>query len=221
MDHTTDICSYIHMCGLDNEFSCVEAKDLRLMHFHKEEYLFKSGDAFTYLYLIISGKAKILPSSREGKLALIAHIESGDITGDLECVLGHPYLHNCVAIRETLVIAVPYEVVQEKLMNHNPFLRLLCRNVAEKLEIASKHQYRHALYSAKHIVSKALLQQAAQRKSDSFAFSCKDTAQNVRISERHLRRILSDFEDQSLIQKKGRHITLLDTEALKNMETEI
>lgn len=223
LDYRDEMMSYIRECGLEEELSCVDVTELRLIHLKKGEYIFHAKEKLQFLYILVEGRAKIIPSSKEGKLAMIDYVEPKAITGDLEAAIGnaHPYLHDAQVLEDTLLIGIPYKLLETKLMFHVPFLRLMCRQVGEKLELASKKHYRKALYRAKNIVSKALVTQSKELKDTAFPFSCKETALSVGISERHLRRILNELEEEGLVEKLGRRIRILDIELLKNMETDI
>lgn len=223
MDYREEIQSCINACGFRTEFSCIDTAKLRLVHLKKGEYIFYSKEKLQYLYVLVKGRAKITPASKEGKLAVIDYIEPKSVLGDMEAALGNAdsCLHDVQAIEDTLMIAIPYKLVEMELMYHVPFLRLMCRQLGEKLETASKKHFRKALYLAKNILSKALVTQAEEREGAFFPFSCRETALSIGISERHLRRILNELEEGGLVEKQGRKIRILNMNALKNMETEI
>lgn len=223
MDYSQKIRSYIQECGLDKELSCVDAAELRLNRFKKGEYLFHANEQQNYLYILIRGRAKILSVSKEGKMAVIGYIESKDVAGDLEAALEghHPFLHDAQVLEDSLVLSIPYQILEKHLMNHPPFLRLLCRKVGEKLELASKQYYRRALYHAQNILCRSLIMQSEEKEGIFFSFSCIDTALSIGISERHLRRILNQLIEDELIQKRGRHLCIMNMCALRNIETEI
>jgi CRP-like cAMP-binding protein len=93
---------HVDVAGLDACLAC-----LRLRRFRKDETVFHQGDPGDALYVVASGRVKIvLPSPDTGEPAILATLGRGQFFGELAMLDGEPHSASVVALEptETLVL---------------------------------------------------------------------------------------------------------------------
>ena len=93
---------HVDVAGLDACLAC-----LRLRRFRKDETVFHQGDPGDALYVVASGRVKVmLPSPDAGEPAILATLGRGQFFGELAMLDGEPHSASVVALEptETLVL---------------------------------------------------------------------------------------------------------------------
>ena len=109
---------HVDVQGLDACLAC-----LRLRRFKRDETVFHQGDPGDALYIVASGRVKVvLPSPDAGEGAILATLARGQFFGELAMLDGQPHSADVVAIEptETLVLG---RVDFERLFESEPSIR--------------------------------------------------------------------------------------------------
>ncbi|NUU62301.1 Crp/Fnr family transcriptional regulator [Paenibacillus agri] len=188
---------------------------LRVQEYNKNEWIIVSGEKLNYLYIVIEGKGAIMNSSEEGDLALIEHLENKEMMGDFEYFTKSNFVHSVMASQPASVLLIPIEIVNDHLMKSADFLLLMCKSMSEKLMKSSIKNARSLLYPPQQKLCKFIVQASEHSKSNTIYFKHKDVANEIGISERHLRRMLNELIDEEIIRKISKQLTILDMELLR------
>lgn len=201
---------YLQQCGLDQIFPAAVLPKLELHLFEPGEFINLSGEPAQYFSICLKGKMKVIPSSEGGKIVLLDYIKPLDFLGDIELFCQRENLHSVTALSPCVVLAIPKSVFEREMMENVAFLRFVCRRLAGKLHQSSKNYSRSMLYPVKSRFCYYLLQLSEETESDIFPVKMIEAAQYLGITDRHLRRILSELEAEGMLVQNASIITILD-----------
>lgn len=210
---------YITALRLDDAFPD-EVLPLTELHvFDKGEYVCRSGERIEYFHIIMDGTCKVIPTSETGKEVLLSYLEPMGFIGDIELFNECEALHSVLAATQVVAIAISRKVFFNEMMCSPPFLQMLCRNFATKIYVSSQQHSSNMLYSIKNRLSRFLLTAVEEQQTDAVRIKRSEVAQLLGISGRHLRRVLSSYEKDGIIQRKGERIIILDLAVLREQSS--
>lgn len=213
---------YLTDLNMTEEFSCLEAGEILIERYKKGDYLFHAGETVDSIYFLAEGRCWISNGSSEGKeIAIDYDIPEGRFIGEMEIAAGIDYFHTVSVARDSVIFRIPLKVVEKKLMNYPPFLRAVCRQLGWELTESGKKRVRVGLYGAKERVAKYLYEIAAVHPETVFTISCRQTALECSVSERHLNRVLHGMVQEGILEKNRNRIRILDLAALQSLMTEV
>jgi CRP/FNR family transcriptional regulator, cyclic AMP receptor protein len=89
--------AHVDVSGIDACLAC-----LRLRRFRRDETIFHQGDPGDALYIVASGRVKVLlPSPDTGEPAILATLDRGQFFGELAMLDGQPHSASVVALEPT------------------------------------------------------------------------------------------------------------------------
>lgn len=216
---------YLKLLNMMDVFACFDEKDMAgisLLSYKKGEYLFHAGDKVEAIFFLAKGKCRISNGTSEGKeIAIDFDIPNGRFIGEMELAAGIDFLHSVSASEESAVLRIPIETAERKLMQDTAFLRYICRQLAWELTESGRERVRVGLYDAKERVARYLYGWAMRTGEECFTVSCRQTALECAISERHLNRVFHGLEEEGIIERYRNKIRILDMERLQSRITEM
>lgn len=207
--------SYIRRLGMESLFpdSLLEKVELHL--YETGEFVNRAGEPAQYFCICASGKMKVLPSSEEGKIVLLDYIKPAGFLGDIELLCHCDNLHSVRALTPCAVLAIPQPLFEKEMMEHVPFLKFVSTSLAEKLYSSSINYSRSMLYPVKSRFCHYLLLLSDEMESDRFPVKMIEAAQYLGITDRHLRRILTELTREGLLSQHGSTVIILDRKRLE------
>ncbi|WP_316811570.1 response regulator [Pedobacter heparinus] len=195
--------------------------DRKVRNVKKKQVIYYEGDAVQGIYLVLTGKVKTIKLSEDGR-ELLTGLYAAEAYFGIPALLSHePYAETAEALEDTTICLLPKEMVDE-LLNKYPdvakeFIRILSNNLLSKEEQLIQLAY----HSVRKRMAEVLLRLYRPEK--------EGTALNLKISRDNLAsmagmatetvsRILSDFRDEGIIEKKGSQIIIIDESKLRNMK---
>ncbi|MGG7618982.1 Crp/Fnr family transcriptional regulator [Bacillus coreaensis] len=213
--HLVKVEEAIKKAALENILPPEITPSLSVKAYNKNEVVNVSGEEVNYLYIIVEGKVAIINSSEEGNFAVVTYLEVGEMLGDIEYFNKCNYLHTAVASQPVSILLIPLEIVNEYLTKLANFLLLMCISMSDKLMKSSIKNARSLLYPAHQKLCMFIVQAAERSKSNTIYFKHKDVANEIGISERHMRRIMNELVEEGIILKISKQLTILNMEALR------
>jgi len=195
---------HVDVQGLDACLAC-----LRLRRFKRDETVFHQGDPGDALYIVASGRVKVvLPSPDASEGAILATLARGQFFGELAMLDGQPHSADVVAIEptETLVLG---RVDFERLFESEPSIRRsLVLALARELRRLTDHvEALHFLdlpqRLAQRIAEIALASPDAQPGTEvrlDWPYTQAELAGMVGGSRESVNRLLADFVGRGLIR---------------------
>ena len=190
---------------------------VELLRFAPGEFLCRAGAPLEQLHIIVDGRCKVVPLSEEGKTIVLAYLSPTDLNGDIELYNDTPSMHSVCALNHVAAIAIDREVLFSVMMENNAFLQMLCKSFAGKLYRSSQDHSSTMLYSIRSRAARYLLDQMAACSSQEMRIKMDELAQYLGVTTRHLRRVLSDFEEKGIIKRTYGTVTIENLPVLNDM----
>lgn len=187
----------------------------------KRQLIYFDGDDVAGIYLIVTGKIKTLKLSEDGR-ELLTGIYGPDEYFGIPAFLSHePYAETAEALEDSTVCLLPKDMVEE-LLNKYPdvtrqFIQILSNNLLDKEEQLLQLAY----HSVRKRMAEVLIRLCRQENQDevlNLKISRDNLAAMAGMATETVSRILSDFRDEDIIEKKGSQIIILDEARLQNMK---
>ncbi|HML68854.1 MAG TPA: Crp/Fnr family transcriptional regulator [Clostridia bacterium] len=177
-----------------------------LIRFERCEWMLLAEQEISYLYVMLSGKAKVCMSDASGRNLLLCYYVSEGIMGDVELMMGrHEAISAVQAVSAVECIGLPLSVYAPALFSHLPFVLRAAKGLAIKLHdsVASTSEIILRPFEAR--LSSYLLQSA---QGGVFSERLIDVAEQLGVSYRHLLRALKALCEEGVLEKRkdGYHV---------------
>ena len=176
-------------------------------------YLSREGEALSHVYLVLSGKAKVLLSLSDGKQLLLAYFISQGIIGDIELmadVTTHAATLQAVTTFEC--IALPLDECRAQLKHNAAFSNAIGKALAAKLRQRAINSTINTLQPLAARLSAYIFQTA---KNNVFEEKLTDVAAVMGASYRHVLRCFTHLCKQSVLVKQGKNYHIKNRSALE------
>ena len=187
------------------QFSIVSAT-MTKRRYKRGDLIVEQGATSGALFMILSGKARVLSHDQRGREVIIATLDTGDCIGEMSLIDGEP--HSATVRTET-----PTDVL---VLGHEAFLRCLRENIA-MADAVMRGLVRRLRRADKQILSLALmdvygrvmnvLQDLSQQDADGNRIlrtkvSRQDVAKMVGASREMVSRVMKHFEASGVLIKQ-------------------
>lgn len=187
----------------------------------KKQIIYYEGDMVSGIYLVLSGKVKTIKLSEDGRELLTGMYGPEEYFGIPALLLNEPYAETAEALEDTTVCQLPKEMLEE-LLNRYPdvarqFIHILSNNLLDKEEQLLQLAY----HSVRKRMAEVLIRLCKQEKEDMpiiLRISRDNLASMAGMATETVSRILSDFKDEGIIERKGSQIGILDQKRLQQMK---
>lgn len=195
--------------------------DRKVRSVKKKQILYYEGDTVSGIYLVLTGKVKTMKLSEDGRELLTGMYGPDEYFGIPALLLNEPYAETAEALEDTTVCQLPKEMLDE-LLNRYPevgrqFIHILSNNLLEKEEQLLQLAY-HSVRKRMAEVLIRLCRQEKQQGQVLLRISRDNLAAMAGMATETVSRILSDFKDEGIIERKGSQIGILDQDRLLQMK---
>ena len=188
-------------------------KDCHISTFEAGEGILRQGITMDYLYLIVSGKAKVYIHAKNGKSLILCYYVSKEILGDIELSLGN-YIAATTAIAVTAFrcIAIPFSKNEAYMKRNVDFMNLISCSLSTKLLSSCNAHAASALHtSEERLCSYILMAEHIGKFTDVLI----DVAQSVGMSYRHIFRLMNKLCSSGILEKTQGGYCIRNRELLK------
>ena len=196
----------------------------KFVNFHTQEFLFKAkdlifkeGDKTLGLYIVTSGKVKVITKNEAGS-RLVRLAGDGDILGHRGFGGDWTYPISAIALENTSVKFIPIEIFNQVARSNSEFTYQLMMFFAEELRLTEE---KLTQLPVKNRVAKAIYftYKAFGFKEDepgllAFTLSRKDMASKAGTTYETVIRVLSDLNNQQIINLENKEIRIVDFDQL-------
>lgn len=185
----------------------------RPVRFLAGDVVVRQGFLGEHLYLIIKGSAHVRFYTEDGKFLAMRHstASSSGFIGDLELALGTREFQNAVtAETDMLCLAIPYRTLEVLFLTDVRFSNKIAQIMAKR-DLESLKSRAAALGTGEQRLCAYLLEESP---GGVFREPLTHTAAVLGVSYRHLLRILSDLQQDGLLEKKPDGYHILNRETL-------
>lgn len=194
----------------------------------KDEYLFFEGDPADMLYLVGSGRIKVLKHSDTGKEMLLEIVSAGDTVGEIGVLDGAVYPVSAQAMEPSQVWSIRRTDYLRALDRHPELALHTARSLGKRLQEAYQTMLSLAVERVERRIARILLKLAAatgQRTGEGIIINAPVTRQDIAdmtgTTVETAIRVMSRFTKRGLIRSRRGRITLLKPHELVLIAEEV
>ncbi|RZM29345.1 MAG: response regulator [Pedobacter sp.] len=204
--------------GLEELSKMIAERKVR--NIKKKQVIYYEGDTVNGIYLIISGGVKTIKVAADGRELLTGMYGPDEYFGIPALLANENYKDTAEATEDTSLCLLPRSPLEE-LLNKYPdvaaqFIKILANNILDKEEQLLQLAY----HSVRKRMAEVLLRLNIKDNLENpiLNVSRDNLAAMAGIATETVSRILSDFKDEGLIERKASQITILNPVKLQNMK---
>ena len=191
----------------------LELMDCQLCTFDVGEVILSQGCTMEYLYLVVSGTAKVFINARNGKNLILSYYVSKEILGDIELTLGdYRASTTAIAVSEFSCIGIPFLQNSVYLKQNIEFMNIISKSLSTKLLNSCNAYTAAALHTSEERLCSYIMMAEHNGK---FTDVLVDVAQSVGMSYRHIFRIMNKLCKDGILEKTEGGFRILSRERLK------
>lgn len=205
--------------GLNELNKLIAARKVR--YIKKKQVIYYEGDAVTGVYLVMQGKVKTVKLSEDGRQLMTGIYGDDQYFGISSLLMEEPYAESAEAMEDTSICLLPKEMM-EHLISQYPdigrqFLKILSNHLLDKEEQLMQLAY-HSVRKRLSEVLIRLSKQEPKGEASLLKVSRDNLAALAGMATETVSRILSDFKEENIIERKGSQIQILDLQKLMQMK---
>jgi len=204
--------------GLEALSQAIAQRKVRLIK--KKQVIYYEGDAVSGIYLVVRGKIKTIKLSEQGRQLLTGIYQDDQYFGIPALLLNEPSAETAEAMEDTTICLLPKDILED-LLNQYPdiareFIKILSNNLLDKEEQLMQLAY----HSVRKRLAEVLIRLSKQESADPLVLkvSRDNLAALAGMATETVSRILSDFKDEAIIERKGSQIQILNLQRLRQMK---
>ncbi|NRR23980.1 cyclic nucleotide-binding domain-containing protein [Brevibacillus sp. MS2.2] len=204
---------------LPDIFDAATLHEMRLYLAEKGDILCSKGDQLHHMHFILEGKIKIFTTLPNGKSLLLRFNNPLAIIGDVEYVTQCEVRNTVEFVHRSLVVSLPFKVLQENYQNHPPFLQFILHKISHKLYTSSNSTSLNLLYPVENRFASYLLSTLSSDTGSTASEELKtakltEVAELLGTSYRHLNRLIRNLCAASVIERKKSALIIKDREKI-------
>ncbi|HKJ87345.1 MAG TPA: Crp/Fnr family transcriptional regulator [Gammaproteobacteria bacterium] len=179
--------------------------------YERGETVFRQGDPADGLYLIQSGRVKLLLTHEDGEEVIVDLLGEGEYFGEMALIDAEPRSTGVVALQRTTVRFLPKGDFRRLLSRSNELAQSLLQGLTERLRNANRMIESLATLDVYGRVARTLLQYANREEGRLVVtepITQQDIAHMVGASREMVNRVFQDLVRQGLVRREGRTIVL-------------
>ncbi len=196
---------------------------LQRRRFEREQIIFHKNDPGSTLYIIISGKVKIVLPSAEGEAVLVALLSTGDFFGELSLFDGEPRSATSIASEPTDILTLDQEDLFEYLRGNPNAAEEIFSELSLRLRRTDELLSDAAFCNLSTRLSKRILDLAERYGQPNeegntrinMRLRQQDLADMVGATRESVNKMLKTYKLKNLLSIKSGYITILDEGALR------
>ncbi|AIE81846.1 transcriptional regulator YeiL [Bacillus tropicus] len=216
--NSEEISHYIQTYNFHTLFSFDILPYAELHSFQKSEKICNEGVDVPYLYYLISGKAKIYMSHKNGKTSLINFIQASSFIGELGLIGVESVTKTVEVIEDCMCLALPLKDCQHLLLQDVIFLQKLCKFIGEKTITRTESYAKNNSYPFENRLAAFIL---LTEQNNSYTEKHTEASEYLNVSYRHLLYVLNQFCQQNYLKKDGRTYYIQDRNLLEKLADEL
>lgn len=166
--------------------------------YERNEKIVSQAAKLDYLFVLLSGKARIIQQEPNGKNLILQFLEAGDFIGELTLVKAEETPKDVIAIGSVRCLAIPLKVVEESLMKDVEFSTFIAQYIGKKLLLRMEHFSNAQTFELKYRLSALLLEVSV---NDQYSENNTQIADYLGVSYRHLTHTFKYLRENGYIEK--------------------
>jgi CRP/FNR family cyclic AMP-dependent transcriptional regulator len=175
--------------------------------------ILNEGDMGDALFVMASGRVKVLVSDADGREIILKILGAGDFFGELSLIDKEPRSASVVALDNTTLRVLSYQGFRDCLVRSPNIATAVMTALAKRLRDADRKISKLALMDVYGRVASTLIELAVQKEGKLIIgekLSQQEIANMVGASREMVNRILKDLSDRGYISIESKQITILN-----------
>lgn len=189
------------------------------------DYIFKAGEDTLGLYIIESGKVKVVINNNDQSERIIRLISTKDVLGHRGFGGDWKYSVSAIALEDSVLTFIPLKIFNYVVKANPEFGYYMMMFFAEELReserLATNLPIRNVIASVIYNIYKVFGLEKGSETKLSFTLSRKDIANQAGTRYETVVRVLADLKKEGVIQIDGKAIHILNVEKLVNIKNGI
>ncbi|MGL4653974.1 Crp/Fnr family transcriptional regulator [Cetobacterium sp.] len=207
MKNKNEIEYYLKKYDLEKYMKKELLNKLFIKRFLKGEMIFSVEEESQIIYFFVEGKIKIYSAFHGNKEVVIEFCRPLQILGEVEYIQNKNINVNVEALTPCVVIGILREDFKKMIFQNDKLYELLLITVTDKLTDTMTHVLNYHQKPIEERVLEYLKEFENHNKIEKIRYL--DMAGYLKISDRHLRKVLKEMSHKELIIKDGKKIELL------------
>jgi CRP/FNR family cyclic AMP-dependent transcriptional regulator len=174
------------------------------------------GDPVDSLYIVISGRLKVMMGEADGKETILSILGPGEFFGEMGLIDDHPRSATVMAIEACELLAVSKRAFRKCLVENSSLAMAVMRVLVRRLREADRKIGSLAMLDVYGRVARLLLDMSENvngRKVVTKRLTKQDIAKMVGASREMVSKVMKDLQMSGYIEVEGSTIVLCDTGA--------
>jgi CRP/FNR family cyclic AMP-dependent transcriptional regulator len=189
---------------LTNEQAQTIADGVIKRRYRRGEIIVEQGRKSDALFILLSGRARVITSDSRGREVILAVLEAGDYLGEMSLIDNEPHSATVRAEVQTDVLVLARGEFAACLPENSSLSYAILRGLVSRLRNADRQIESLALLDVYGRVARALLDMAQDEEDGSKVIRSKvsrqDLAKVVGASREMVSRVMKDLEERGLIE---------------------
>ena len=176
--------------------------------------IMSSGDATDSLYIVLSGRLKVMMSDSEGKEVILAILGPGEFFGEMGLIDDEPRSASVVSIEPCELLSIAKRDFKRVLTENSEMAMAVMRGLVRRLREADRKIGSLALLDVYGRVARLLLDMAENVNGEKIVtkrLPKQDIAKMIGASREMVSRVMKDLQTGGYIEMRGSNIVLRDT----------
>lgn len=162
------------------------------------EKIVSQGARLDYLFILLTGKARIIHQEPNGKNLILQFLKTGDFIGELTLVKAEETPKDVIAVGSVTCLAIPLNVMEDLLMNEAKFSNCIAQYIGKKLLQRMEHFSEAQTFELKYRLAALLLEVSL---NDRYNENKTQIADYLGVSYRHLTHTFKYLRENGYIEK--------------------
>jgi CRP/FNR family cyclic AMP-dependent transcriptional regulator len=176
--------------------------------------IMSSGDATDSLYIVLSGRLKVMMSDSEGKEVILAILGPGEFFGEMGLIDDEPRSASVVSIEPCELLSIAKRDFKRVIAENSEMAMAVMRGLVRRLREADRKIGSLALLDVYGRVARLLLDMAENVNGEKIVtkrLPKQDIAKMIGASREMVSRVMKDLQTGGYIEMRGSNIVLRDT----------
>ena len=172
------------------------------------------GDAIDSLYIVLSGRLKVMMSDSDGKEVILSILGPGEFFGEMGLIDDEPRSASVVTIEACELLAIAKRDFKNCLLQNSEMSTAVMRGLVRRLREADRKIGSLALLDVYGRVARLLLDMAENVNGEKIVtkrLPKQDIAKMIGASREMVSRVMKDLQTGGYIEMRGSSIVLRDT----------
>lgn len=166
--------------------------------YDRNEKIVSQAKKMSHLFILLTGKARIIQQEPNGKNLILQFLEPGDFIGELTVVKAEETPKDVIAIGSVNCLAIPLSVVEADLMTEADFPKFIAKYIGEKLLLRMEHFSNAQTFELKYRLAALLIEVAV---NEQYSENNTQIADYLGVSYRHLTHTFKFLRENGYIEK--------------------